>query len=391
MIFFLKFTFTLEFQFYIDASFVNCLQLLGKAKGSTAADDHDSQPRRSMRIQEIEAKREIELQKLQNEQKLVAKQSVTSSSNMKCAHRSRSKSVASERPPHRRPLAAVNRSKTPPNVSVAGGRRCNSRAQSTACDRNTEVPPNVSARCSLFDSSNAPSRPKRWFMAKSIRRCNHNPNPVGMDMPLSSDGALNTPVKSNIKSAHRCLNRSKSVTFEVDRSSNASPKQSLVTSNDPIDLSVQTPAPHQPIAVPNAVATHVPNVPSPKSSGQLASDIQLSYENRIDNLVRSNFAKINRIKEVIAENHSWREQYDTLNRINQSLVATIDAFNAQSDPSVREAAAQKAKYENEIEGLRDRINRLNRENFDLRSTNERLMSSLATHSKQISGEHNYNL
>lgn len=348
------------------------------------------QTRRSKRIQEIEAKKEVELQQLQNEKNSVDKKSVTPSYNNKNAHRcrGRSKSVASERSstgPKRRPLVDVNSSDTPPK----SGRRCYSRSKSTACERNTKLPSNVPARRSLIDSTIAPSSPK------STHRCNRRSKSASFDshMPSSSNDTFNTPAKSSFKCAHRCFNRSKSVAFEVDRSSNASASQSLVISDVPIDLSVQIPAAHQSISVPNAAGTNLPNVSSIKSSAQLASDIQLAYENRIENLVQSNFGKINRIKELIAENRTWREQVDTLNRINQSLAATVDAFVAESNPSdsVSEAAAQNAKFKNEIEYLRGRVNRLNRENFDLRSTNESLKSSLDTHSKQILGEHNYNL
>lgn len=402
------FTFTAVFQFCVRTSCVICLQFLGKAKGDAV---NDGQLRRSTRIQEIEAKKEIELRSLQN------KENSVTPTNTKCAHRSRSKSVASERPQNRRTSVDVNSSKTPPNR----GRRCDNRSQSTTSDRNIDVSSVEPVRRSMFGYGTASSSPKRYFMAKRGRRFNHGGHPdmllptngsvkapakpanrcVNRSKSVSSDQAphssspqqadqsmtLNAPAKSNLKSAHRLI-RSKSVSFDQPPHT---PQQAVAIIHGPIDLSVKSPAPHQPIAVPNAVGTSSPNVQSPKPSDRLASDMQLSYENRIDNLVQSNFAKINRIKALMAENRSWREQFDALNRINQSLVATVDALNAQTDPSVSEVAIEKAKYEHEIESLRDRIHRLNRENFNLRSTIERLKSSLATHSTQISGEHNYNL
>lgn len=195
------------------------------------------------------------------------------------------------------------------------------------------MPSNVPARRSLFDSTMAPSSPR------STHRCNQRSKSTSFDSntPSSSNDTLNTQAKSNFKSAHRCFNRSKSVTFEVDQSSNASANQLLVNSDVSIDLCVQNPAAHQSIVVPNAAGTNLPNVSSP--SGQPASDIQLAYENRIENLVQSNFGKINRIKELIAENRAWREQVDTLNRINQSFAAMVDAFVAESNPSVNVSLA----------------------------------------------------
>lgn len=67
------FTFTLVFQFRNHISCVKCLHFLDETKEGTVVDDLNGQPRRSKRIQEIEAKKEIELQQLQNEKKSVEK------------------------------------------------------------------------------------------------------------------------------------------------------------------------------------------------------------------------------------------------------------------------------------------------------------------------------
>lgn len=319
----------------------------------------DERPRRSKRIQEIEAKKENELKQLEIEQNSV--------DNTKCARRSRSKSVASERP-NRRPLFANSQKTTPAKTA----RQCDSVT--------AKVPSNGSARRSMFDNAIVPSRPNT---AKSAHRCNRRTKSTAPDLTQSSG----TPAKSNLKTAHRCSARSKSVSFEGDQTTSASARQQLVASDAPIDLSVQANG-RQSITVPSAAGTNLPTPNTASSSGQLPSDMRLDFENRIGNLVDSNMAKISRIKELMAENRTWKEQYDTLNRINQSLVATVDAMNV--DSSIAEMAAQKIEHEQEMENLRVRINRLNRENFDLRSENERLKFSLATHSKQISGEHNYN-
>lgn len=95
----------------------------------------------------------------------------------------------------------------------------------------------------------------------------------------------------------------------------------------------------------------------------------------------------------MGENKAMRQQIDVLHKINKSLAETVDSFVADANQhvNVSEAAATITKLKNEVEILSGRVSRLNRQNFDLRSTNERLKNSLNTHTKQILGEHNYNM
>lgn len=388
------------------------MQFLDETKKGTVADDHN-ELRRSKRIIENQVKKDAELQQLllqlQNEKKSATKNS------HRC--RARSKSVASER-------AAPTKGRS------EGGRRCVSRSKSTECGRKTKLPPNVPARRSSSDtksstpksahqpassgnnsrSSESAERDRKTKLPSKVpaRRSlfdssttSSSPKSAHQRSQSASSGSSShsskkdssTAPKSNLKSAHRCLHRSKSVTFEVDRSRSSPDHQSLVVDDVPIDLSVQSPVARQSTVMPNAADNTLPSVPSPQSSGELASDVQLAYENRIDNLVQSNTGKINRIKELMAENHALSEQVNTLHRLNKSLAGTVDAFLAEPNTSANasETAARVVNLENEIENLRGRVNRLNRENFELRSTNDRLKSSLATHSQQVLDEHNYNM
>lgn len=132
----------------------------------------------------------------------------------------------------------------------------------------------------------------------------------------------------------------------------------------------------------------------PNHNVPLASGDKLMYENRINGLVQSNMAKISRIQTIQIERDQLAEQVSTLNRINRSLAQTVDMYqnngnNENHDNNILQQ--QLANAQAECGALRGRIGHANREIFDLKQENERMKSILATHSKKVLGEHNYNL
>lgn len=110
-------------------------------------------------------------------------------------------------------------------------------------------------------------------------------------------------------------------------------------------------------------------------------------------------SKINRIKELLAERGVLSAQLEDSHRINRSLTATIDMFRAQDEndePLDGNAVATKYqdqidKLKDEVHILRDRISRLNNQNFALKEENKKMKLSLITHSKKVLSEHNYNM
>lgn len=126
-----------------------------------------------------------------------------------------------------------------------------------------------------------------------------------------------TTVKPILKSAHR-RPRSKSVSFDIDDNdspnvgngnSDLSTSSKANTGNDPIDLTIAG-AKHANVPNVSALMRPMPFVPTVRNAQQqvpstsydrgsvvatLSSGEELAYKNRIDTLVQSNAAKINRI------------------------------------------------------------------------------------------------
>lgn len=132
------------------------------------------------------------------------------------------------------------------------------------------------------------------------------------------------------------------------------------------------------------------DIPPDQNSGISAGDI-LVYQNRIDDLIKSNEAKINRIKQLATERDNLLGQINGMHRINRSLTETVDLFRAVENGDSNVTQQRIEQLETEIANLRNRVQRLNGENFGLTQDNQRMKTILATHSKKILGEHNYNL
>lgn len=87
-------------------------------------------------------------------------------------------------------------------------------------------------------------------------------------------------------------------------------------------------------------------------------------------------------------------EMDTLNNINRSLAETVDLFRADENNGNENVVRMKAEIEDlkkQVASLQDRVQRLNKVNFDVRSTNDRLKSCLDTHAKKVMSEHNYHM
>lgn len=130
------------------------------------------------------------------------------------------------------------------------------------------------------------------------------------------------------------------------------------------------------------------------SNPNLSSGEILGYENRIASLVVSNKSKINRIRELIAERIFLLSQVETLHRLNESLAQTVDMYrNDEStqngtDPHLQDQI-NRLQEENTV--LRGRVDRLNRQQFELQKENKKLKTSASTYAKRVLGEHNYNM
>lgn len=109
-------------------------------------------------------------------------------------------------------------------------------------------------------------------------------------------------------------------------------------------------------------------------------DSTAAFEARIKVLVESNHTKINRIKELLAEKAVLLKDMNTLNNMNMSMAATIDAMREDDNT-----------LEKEVGILRQRLNVVNRNNFDLEEENKRMKSIVSTYSAKVLAEHNYSM
>lgn len=129
----------------------------------------------------------------------------------------------------------------------------------------------------------------------------------------------------------------------------------------------------------------------------LSSAETLSFENRINGLVASNMAKINRIKALQAERDDALEQVATLHRLNRSLAETVDLYRGKEDEGNKEnrcdsiSQRKVTSLETVNVDLRDRIGENNREIFELKKEISRLKSILSTYGQKVRAEHNYSL
>lgn len=268
--------------------------------------------------------------------------------------------------------------------------------------------------------------------------------------PKSRSLAQNTPahapigspiqVRSSMRKAHRCQTRSKSVSFDFGSPQHDNAPQVRRTlfndapplgrsvsidnivdasgsnQNVPIDLTSYGRSSSASNGFNNSLGNNS-NAPLVQANGSssalqangslsaiqangssLSSNQVLAYQSRIDSLVESNQAKISRIQVLQAEKKSFMDQIETLHRINRSLTQIVDVYRANQENvqpannnDVAKLQAEIQQFKEEVGGLKVRLDRMNRQNFELRSEVGRLQACLKTHSQKVLSEHNYNM
>lgn len=115
------------------------------------------------------------------------------------------------------------------------------------------------------------------------------------------------------------------------------------------------------------------------------------FETRINDLVAANKAKVNRIKLLVAEKSALLKEIDTLHNMNRSMAETIDAFRAEGNngESVAHYEVQIGQLKSDNDTLRQRIDRINRDRFDLIAQHELLKTCVQTYTEKVLDEHNY--
>lgn len=138
-------------------------------------------------------------------------------------------------------------------------------------------------------------------------------------------------------------------------------------------------------------------------SENMSTDQVRGYENRITDLIESNKSKIMRIKMLLEGRNNFKEQLETMHRLNRSLTTALDMYRAQEgnleenvDNRVSSLDSQIGELKAEKQVLSERIARINQMNFQMKDEKKILMDEvnnlkriLRTHSSQILGEHNY--
>lgn len=230
---------------------------------------------------------------------------------------------------------------------------------------------------------------------------------------VSFDPAIVSPIKLARRNLFNVSNGSQHVVSDQNGSQNGSEIQSAeqggqISQDVAMDLTTNTPSDVQTKNTTNLVGGMIDHSPSVQSQFQqhVASFVDVGteqseslvqttsdYEARIKSLIESNHAKIDRIKELIAEKSSLLQNIDTLHNINFSMAATIDAFRADgnNDENMPRNETKIAQLEKEIDALLLRIDRVNRDYFDMIAENERMKTILNTYSKKVLAEHNYNM
>lgn len=137
----------------------------------------------------------------------------------------------------------------------------------------------------------------------------------------------------------------------------------------------------------NGLVTSYVDVETEQNDGMFQA-----YETRLKNLVASNHTKVNRIKDLIAEKSNLLKEINTLHNMNRAMAETIDVFRADdNDENAAHYEERIGKLEDEIDSLRQRIDRANRDKFDLIAENEQMKICISTYSKNVLAEHNYNM
>lgn len=172
----------------------------------------------------------------------------------------------------------------------------------------------------------------------------------------------------------------------------------------PLDLTVSSPAARSVNLVQNVSIENQTNETPQQHDvsiqcmmGQTVA-LDSRYEARIDALIESNEVKIGRIKELrserdLAEKEAFLAEIATLHRINRNMGETIDEFREGGNdlqPTIDQNSQIDQLNEN-VQMLKERVRRLNEENFGLHNSNGRLTACLLSHSKDIMEEHNYKM
>lgn len=178
---------------------------------------------------------------------------------------------------------------------------------------------------------------------------------------------------------------------------NSSNRSSSTGTDSPLDLTtfrakLPSTTNNNSVHVSNAVSTNT------VANTALSSGEVQAYESRIDGLIKANQAKINRIRELQAvevERNNLLGQVELLHRLNFNLTQTVDALRVPdgNSPSkeIDEYKQTIKKLELDVRIYRSRVSNLNATILQLEGENKRLTDILATHSKKVLSEHNYNM
>lgn len=267
-------------------------------------------------------------------------------------------------------------------------------------------------------------KPKPVSILKSASKMRGRSKSVAFDSNIVSPVRRVAPVRRNLfGNPNRSLQadssskrvRSKSIDSIVvpsvrQRVDGRQNRQSHVSDSSdlPLDLTVSSPTAHRINLARNDSTENQTNATGGQQHdvaiqcmiGQTVALDARAYEARIDALVQCNEAKIDRIKEIrgerdllLNEKEAFLAEIDTLHRINRIMGETIDAYQATEagmQPTI-DQSVQIEQLNGNVQLLKDRVRRLNAENFELHASNDRLMTCLLSHSKDIMKEHNYNM
>lgn len=141
--------------------------------------------------------------------------------------------------------------------------------------------------------------------------------------------------RSILKTPNRLRNRSKSVSLDRRVVLSASPSPPSHVGRSGFASPMVAPPPNSML---QSNETFDPNGNSAfagTSNESLSFDDRSNFQARIDGLVDSNRAKINRIIALTAEKSAFLVEIDALHNINKSLAETVDMYNADDDAEGR--------------------------------------------------------